>query len=194
MRLGKIMPKALSFKGREFNTVENNGQPCITLSEIAAVLYGKSEHETHASLGESKGTPQSAGTFANACKRLNELYQRHADEFTETMTAMVKLHTAGGVQMVRVFSLRGCHLLGMLARTPVAKEFRRWALDVIENRDKAANETLPLLYRALADYSGEKAVASTHGHGLSRWKKIKPGKEKAIDKLMAIVQPGLFMH
>ena len=175
------MPKSLSFKGHEFNTVENNGQPCITLSEIAPVLYGKG--------GDQSDTP-----FANAERSVRRLFEKNSDEFTETMTAMVKLQTAGGEQLVRVFSLRGCHLLGMLARTPVAKEFRRWALDVIENRDREANETLPLLYRALADYSGEKAVASTHGHGLYRWKKIKPGKEKAIDKLMAIVQPGLFMH
>ena len=33
---------------------------------------------------------------------------------------------------MRVFSLRGCHLLGMLARTKVAKEFRHWVLDVLE--------------------------------------------------------------
>ena len=32
----------------------------------------------------------------------------------------------------RIFSLRGCHLLAMFARTPVAKSFRRWVLDVIE--------------------------------------------------------------
>ena len=32
----------------------------------------------------------------------------------------------------RIFSLRGCHLLAMFARTPVAKAFRRWVLDVIE--------------------------------------------------------------
>lgn len=33
---------------------------------------------------------------------------------------------------LRIFSLRGCHLLAMFARTPVAKAFRRWVLDVIE--------------------------------------------------------------
>lgn len=34
--------------------------------------------------------------------------------------------------MTRIFSLRGCHLLAMFARTPVAKAFRKWVLDVIE--------------------------------------------------------------
>lgn len=31
----------------------------------------------------------------------------------------------------RIFSLRGCHLLGMLAKTETAKAFRRWVLDVL---------------------------------------------------------------
>lgn len=32
--------------------------------------------------------------------------------------------------MVRIFSLRGCHLLAMLARTAIAKQFRVWVLKV----------------------------------------------------------------
>ena len=32
----------------------------------------------------------------------------------------------------RIFSLRGCHLVAMFARTPVAKAFRRWVLNVLE--------------------------------------------------------------
>lgn len=48
------------------------------------------------------------------------------------MTALVELETAGGKQQVRIFSLRGCHLIGMLARTAIAKQFRAWVLDVLE--------------------------------------------------------------
>jgi hypothetical protein len=33
---------------------------------------------------------------------------------------------------VRIFSLRGAHLLGMFARTARAAEFRRWVLDILE--------------------------------------------------------------
>ena len=29
------------------------------------------------------------------------------------------------------FSLRGVHMVAMFARTPVAKEFRRWVLDIL---------------------------------------------------------------
>lgn len=63
-----------------------------------------------------------------------DLYKRNADEFTEEMTQLVELDTAGGRQQVRIFSPRGCYLLGMLARTERAKDFRRWVLDVLEGR------------------------------------------------------------
>ncbi|OOC12774.1 hypothetical protein BM451_14785 [Dickeya dadantii] len=32
---------------------------------------------------------------------------------------------------IRIFSLRGAHPLAMFARTPVAKESRRWVLDIL---------------------------------------------------------------
>ncbi|HMQ13795.1 MAG TPA: ORF6C domain-containing protein [Candidatus Competibacter phosphatis] len=64
---------------------------------------------------------------------LVRVYQRNADEFTDSMTALVELETSGGKQQVRIFSLRGCHLLAMLARTKIAKEFRQWILDVLDH-------------------------------------------------------------
>lgn len=73
----------------------------------------------------------------SSVQRIVELYTRHADEFTDAMTAVVTLPTEGGPQETRIFSLRGCHLLAMFARTPVAKAFRRWVLDVL---DKLAEE------------------------------------------------------
>ncbi len=65
---------------------------------------------------------------------VGQLYARNADEFTDEMTQIVDLDTAGGRQPVRIFSPRGCYLLGMLARTERAKAFRRWVLDVLEGR------------------------------------------------------------
>jgi hypothetical protein len=38
----------------------------------------------------------------------------------------------------RIFSTRGCHLIAMFARTPLAKEFRRWVLDVLDQLPKPA--------------------------------------------------------
>lgn len=65
---------------------------------------------------------------------IHKLFDSNADEFTDEMTQVVELDTAGGRQQVRIFSPRGCYLLGMLARTERAKDFRRWVLDVLEGR------------------------------------------------------------
>lgn len=71
-------------------------------------------------------------------KAVQRIYSRHADEFTEQMTGVVKVTTPYGEQMTRAFSLRGAHLIAMFARTPVAKEFRRWVLDILD-REVAIN-------------------------------------------------------
>lgn len=65
---------------------------------------------------------------------IHKLFESNADEFTDEMTQLVDLDTAGGRQQVRIFSPRGCYLLGMLARTVRAKAFRVWVLDVLEGR------------------------------------------------------------
>lgn len=77
--------------------------------------------------------PQIAGALGyNRADRIADLYARNEAEFTEHMTRVIELPTAGGLQQVRVFTLRGAHLLGMLARTEVAAAFRRWILDVLD--------------------------------------------------------------
>lgn len=73
-------------------------------------------------------------------KAVQRIYSRHSDEFTEQMTRVVKVTTPQGAQAARVFSLRGAHLLAMFSRTPVAKEFRRWVLDILD-REVAVNMT-----------------------------------------------------
>ncbi|MDR5615566.1 MAG: hypothetical protein RAM38_15530, partial [Arsenophonus sp.] len=46
----------------------------------------------------------------------------------------------GTVRMpVRIFSLRGAHLIAMFARTHIAKEFRKWVLDILDKQ--AINQT-----------------------------------------------------
>ena len=65
-------------------------------------------------------------------KAVQRIYSRHSDEFTDMMTRVVKVTTPRGMQESRVFSLRGAHLIAMFARTPVAKEFRRWVLDILD--------------------------------------------------------------
>lgn len=67
--------------------------------------------------------------------QVSRLYRSNADEFTPEMTQLIEISDGpeSGLSIrSRIFSLRGCHLLAMFARTPVAKAFRRWVLDVLE--------------------------------------------------------------
>ncbi|MCG9011798.1 hypothetical protein LH431_14590 [Laribacter hongkongensis] len=99
---------SLAFQSTQFDVVDRNNQPWLRLFQIGRALE-----------------------YANP-SMLVRVYQRHADEFTDSMTAVVKLPSAGGEQETRIFSLRGAHLLAMLSRTPVAKAFRRWVLDILD--------------------------------------------------------------
>lgn len=115
--LGTSAP--LVFQNTTFEAVDRDGQPWLRGPQIGDALgYRK------------------AGRIA-----IHKLYQANAAEFTDGMTAVVKLPTAGGVQEVRIFSLRGAHLLGMFARTAVAAEFRRWVLDILDRETTALPAT-----------------------------------------------------
>ncbi len=117
---------SLSFKDTNFQITDINGQPWLRGYQIGNALE-----------------------YSDGAVAIAKLYDRNADEFTDSMTQVIELPTAGGKQQVRVFSLRGCHLLGMLARTKVAKEFRRWVLDVLEDevsgrlKPQAPRQALP---------------------------------------------------
>ncbi len=103
------MAISLCFNEFTFSPVIRDSQPWFKSSELARALGYKDE---------------------NSVRRI---YERNADEFTENMTQVVEnLDTVNLTVRARIFSLRGCHLLAMFARTPVAKAFRRWVLDVIE--------------------------------------------------------------
>ncbi len=87
---------------------------------------------------------------------INTLFDRNADEFTDEMTQVIELPTAGGIQPVRIFSPRGCYLLGMLARTEKAKAFRSWVLDVLEGRIAPLDirpMTVPQRFQAIKLYN-----------------------------------------
>ena len=109
------------------------------------------------------------------------------------MTALVDMQTKGGLQKARIFSLRGAHLLGMLARTERAKEFRRWALDVLESHVDSNQAILTEYHKTLAEYAQSKANASICGRGLSQWRKLKTPLETKMDALGAKIQPDLLV-
>ncbi|MBF7978131.1 MULTISPECIES: P22AR C-terminal domain-containing protein [Rahnella] len=103
-----IANNQLQFHNTNFAYMEMAGQIWLTAAEV----------------GEALGYSDD--------KAIHRLYRKHADEFTVNMTGVVKVTTPGGVQDSRVFSLRGAHLMGMFSRTTVAKEFRRWVLDILD--------------------------------------------------------------
>ncbi|MBE3288747.1 hypothetical protein IM312_18195 [Enterobacter cloacae complex sp. P31C] len=106
--MNSVQNNELTFHNTNFAYMEMGGQIWLTATE----------------LGEALGYSDD--------KAIHRLYRKHADEFTVNMTGVVKVTTPGGVQDSRVFSLRGAHLIGMLSRTPVAKKFRRWVLDILD--------------------------------------------------------------
>lgn len=169
------------FDNIELTVVDHGGQPCLTLSEVAIALYGKGEH-------------QSDAPFDKGVRQLNTLYRRHAEEFTETMTALIKMQTRGGEQEVRVFSLRGAHLLGMFARTERAKRFRRKVLDVLDHEMQKGKSLSAEFNRTLLEYSGKQAVASLCGRGLRKWQTQKPPLEAKLSRLADQMQPSLPLH
>lgn len=72
---------------------------------------------------------------------VSKIYNRNQDEFGENMTQVVDNPRTPNLG-VRIFSLRGCHLIAMFAKTAVAKDFRRWVLDILdkENNHRPSNK------------------------------------------------------
>ncbi|QYG01882.1 Bro-N domain-containing protein [Massilia sp. NP310] len=99
---------ALTFNAHEIKTIKRDGLLWMSTSDLRQALEYADEKAVH------------------------RIYASHADEFTATMTKVIKVATAGGKQAIRFFSLRGAHLIAMFARTPVAKAFRTWALDILD--------------------------------------------------------------
>lgn len=103
---------ALSFNEVNFTPVEKNGQVWLTASELANALgYAKSD-------------------------AVGQVYERNKDEFTPLMTMTLKMSVVrktGKVELEnRIFSLRGAHLIAMFSKTAIAKQFRKWVLDILD--------------------------------------------------------------
>ncbi|HHL8025494.1 TPA: Bro-N domain-containing protein [Escherichia coli] len=82
-------------------------------------------------------------------KSVSTIYSRNSDEFASSMSMVIKMKTIGinnnlREKSVRVFSLRGCHLIAMFATTDKAKEFRRWVLDILDG--EVAKGTVPVKF------------------------------------------------
>lgn len=96
---------------------------------------------------------------------VSRIYRSNADEFTPDMTQVIEIPAEsrnGSLENLpegrcRIFSLRGCHLVAMFSRTKVAKDFRKWVLNVLDNLPTAerrlpeAEASLPPLPSAAGD-------------------------------------------
>jgi prophage antirepressor-like protein len=107
--------------------------------------------------------------------QVTRIYNRNKDEFTGCMSRRVKLTLSGNYQKsVRLFSLRGAHLIAMFARTPVAKAFRRWVLDLLDSLHNGGEYVMERYRQASTAYRDSEQVASDCGKGLSHWRHEKP--------------------
>ena len=112
----------LTFQNTTLSVINQNNQTFLTGSDLGIALG-----------------------YSKPLQSVTNLYNSNADEFTAEMTALIEMPTAGGMQKVRIFSLRGAHLIAMFARTKVAKDFRKWVLDILDREVlQNANQIQPL--------------------------------------------------
>lgn len=145
---------ALSFNEVNFSPVEQNGQIWLTAPELASALgYSKSD-------------------------AVGQVYKRNKDEFNSSMTTTITVKLNDSVETlnlsvskksknltktIRIFSLRGAHLIAIFSKTAIAKQFRKWVLDVLdrevvtkqlESRQSISPEQQALLHEIVARRSG----------------------------------------
>ncbi|QOW45785.1 MULTISPECIES: BRO family protein [Acinetobacter] len=113
----------LSFNDVNFTPVQQGGQIWLSASELAKALgYAKSD-------------------------AVGQVYERNQDEFNSSMTTTITVKSDESVETlnlsvskktknltktIRIFSLRGCHLIAMFSKTVIAKQFRKWVLDILD--------------------------------------------------------------
>lgn len=117
------MTTQLAFRDVNFSVIARNNQIWLTSKELAKALKYSS------------------------AKSVTDIYNNNSDEFTQAMSLVVESMTNGingskRRMKVRVFSLRGAHLIAMFARTEIAKEFRKWVLDIL---DREVGHTQPVI-------------------------------------------------
>ncbi len=101
------------FFGDPVSIIDHDGQQWLT-AEQAGRCLGYSE--------------------AQSRKAVVNLYNKHADEFSEDDMSVIELMTEAGLRECRIFSSTGCSKLGFFARTARAKEFRTWASKVLSKK------------------------------------------------------------
>lgn len=164
----------LKFNDHQFSIIERDGKTWLTATDIALALgYSRSD-------------------------QVSRMYLRHEREFTDSMTAVVENTTLGHINLsseMRVFSLRGAHLIGMFSRTAKGEEFRRWVLDELDALEAQAVPQRSLMaawFDAKAAVDSQDRFASMCGKGLSEHKALKPPLLEIVKRIAEKIQPSLF--
>jgi BRO family, N-terminal domain len=126
------------FNGQSLSIIDHAGHKWITAREVGQALGYKQEE---------------------ASRSINNLYERHKDEFEASDTCVIKLTTQGQAREVRVFSATGCNTLGFFSGTKTAKAFRNWAKKVLAGQAPDAAE-LARVQAELLKYQREKFEAN----------------------------------
>ena len=138
----------LTFQNTTLSVINQNNQTFLTAIELGKALqYAHSDN-------------------------VLRIYDRNADEFTAEMTALVEMQTAGGLQKMRIFSLRGAHLIAMFARTKIAKAFRKWVLDILDEEVKKSTALLPSTITPEQQQAIQSAVQQAHHRTGLHWQEI----------------------
>lgn len=132
---------------------------------LSVINQNNQTHFTANDLGLALG-------YVDAIRSVKQIYDRNADEFTPEMTALIEMQTAGGLQKVRIFSLRGAHLIAMFARTKIAKAFRKWVLDVLDEEVKKSTALLPSTITPEQQQAIQSAVQQAHHRTGLHWQEI----------------------
>jgi len=163
----------LKFNEHNFALVERDGRTWLTAADIAIALgYKRSD-------------------------QVSRIFDRHEREFSASMTMVFQTVSLGkGLPPsdIRLFSLRGAHLIGMFSRTSNGQAFRAWVLDQLDQLDRevAPNRSLMAAwFKAKAAVDAQDKFASLCGKGLSDHKQIKPPLKKALDQISDQIQPSL---
>ena len=146
---------ALSFNDVKLSPIKRDNQIWLTGSELASALgYAR-------------------------VNSLNKVYERNSDEFDHNMTQViditenVNLTSSNLVSKIRIFSLRGCHAIGFFAKTSVAKQFRKWVLDILDKEAGApVAKTTKVERTPLHDAHAMLVAKTKHLNSSDAWKII----------------------
>lgn len=163
----------LKFNDHQFAVIEREGKTWLSATDIARALgYARSD-------------------------QVSRIFERHEREFSHSMTMIyqtVSLGMAAPPVDIRLFSLRGAHLIGMFSRTSKGEEFRKWVLDQLDAiEDQAAPQKSLMVewFAAKAAVDAQDKFASMCGRGLSEQKTRKPPLIRRLMQISEKLQPSL---